>query len=90
MAAATASAASTAKPSTPCLQVRTQPETVPASASMSMHSGASDEACQLAMSPTRLTTGERARRALCRLASELARPGPKWSSVAAGLRAMRP
>ena len=35
------------------------------------------------------TTGERARRALCRLASPLARPGPRCSSTAAGRPAIR-
>src|SRR5947199_1465620 len=37
-----------------------------------------------------LTSGVRARRALCRLASPLPSPGPRWRSVAAGLSAMRP
>src|SRR5580693_1536181 len=35
------------------------------------------------------TTGERARRALCRLAIPLARPGPRCSSTAAGRPAIR-
>src|SRR5918994_2620514 len=37
-----------------------------------------------------LTSGVRARRALCRFASPLPRPGPRCRSVAAGLPAMRP
>src|SRR5439155_21389297 len=37
-----------------------------------------------------LTSGVRARRALCRLASPLPSPGPGWGSAAAGLSAMRP
>lgn len=40
--------------------------------------------------PTRLTRGVPARRALCRLASALPRPGPRCSNVSAGLPAMRP
>ncbi len=43
----------------------------------------------MAWSPTMLTTGLRARRALCKLASPLPRPGPRWRSVAAGRPAMR-
>src|SRR5579864_2222343 len=35
------------------------------------------------------TTGVRARRALCRLASPLASPGPRWSRTAAGRPAIR-
>ena len=42
-----------------------------------------------AWSPTMLTIGVRARRALCRLARPLPRPGPRCSSVAAGRSAMR-
>ena len=44
----------------------------------------------VAWSPTMLTIGVRARRALCRLASPLPRPGPRCSSVAAGRPAIRP
>src|SRR5579862_1313423 len=35
------------------------------------------------------TTGVRARRALCRLARPLPRPGPRWSKTAAGRPAIR-
>ncbi len=51
--------------------------------------GASKGRCQVAWSPTQLTMPDRARRALCRLARPLARPGPQCSRVAAGLRARR-
>ena len=40
-------------------------------------------------SPDVVTTEVEARRALCRLARPLARPGPQCSSVAAGLPAVR-
>ena len=43
----------------------------------------------VAWSPTMLTTGTLARRALCRFASPLPRPGPRCSSVAAGRPAIR-
>ena len=43
----------------------------------------------VAWSPTMLTIGVRARRALCRLARPLPSPGPRCSSVAAGRPAMR-
>ena len=46
-------------------------------------SGASAR-CQVAWSPTRFTTGVPARRALCRFARPLAKPGPRWSSVSGG------
>jgi hypothetical protein len=68
----------------------TQPDTGRASDSMSEVSGASQSRCQLAWSPTTLTIGVRARRALCRLAMPLAKPGPRCSSVAAGRPVMRP
>ena len=51
--------------------------------------GASAARCQLAWSPIQFTTGEPARRALWRLARPFARPGPRWSRVAAGRSAMR-
>src|SRR5450759_1660727 len=70
--------------------VRTQRETETASPAMSLVSGASTPRCQVAWSPTRLTTGVPARRALCRLASPLANPGPRCSSVAAGRPIIRP
>ena len=44
----------------------------------------------VAWSPTTLTTGVRARRALWRLAMPLPSPGPRCSKVAAGRPAMRP
>ena len=44
-------------------------------------SGASAARCQVAWSPIRLTIGERARRASCRYAMPLAKPGPRCSSV---------
>ena len=46
-------------------------------ASMSDSSGASSRLCERAWSPTTLTSGVRPRRALCRLASPLPRPGPE-------------
>ena len=45
---------------------------------------------EVAWSPTTFTIGVRARRALCRLAIPLPRPGPRCSRVAAGRPAMRP
>ena len=88
-AAATASAAS---PATSALRSdrRTHPDTDPASASMSDSSGASSRLWKVAWSPTTVTSGVPARRALCRLASPLARPGPRCSSVAAGRPVIRP
>ena len=62
----------------------TQPDTLRAAVSMSDCSGASKRAWYVAWSPTMLTTGVAARRALCRLASPLPRPGPRCRSVAAG------
>ena len=64
-------------------------ETGAAKPAMSLASGASSVRWLTAWSPTMLTTGERARRALCRLARPFARPGPRCSSVQAGLRAIR-
>ena len=87
-AAATASAASAAT-SAGVSDRRTQPDTVPARASMSDSSGASSRLCEREWSPTTLTSGAPPRRALCRLASPLARPGPRCSSVAAGRPAIR-
>ena len=58
-------------------EVRTQELTVDASASISVSSNASAPWCQVAMSPTRFTTGELARRALCRFARAFASPGPR-------------
>jgi hypothetical protein len=57
---------------------------------MSDSSGASNLLWVVAWSPTTVTTGVRARRALCRLAHPFPSPGPRWSSVAAGLPVMRP
>ena len=57
---------------------------------VSLVNGASYFRCQLAWSPTMLRIGVRARRALCRLASPLASPGPRCSNVVAGMRDMRP
>src|SRR5690606_23610333 len=67
----------------------TQPDTGRASDSMSLDSGGSATWCQLAWSPTTLTTGECARRALCRLAIPLAKPGPKCRRVIAGRPSIR-
>ena len=69
--------------------VCTQPETVRAAASMSECSGASKRAWPVACAPTTTTIGLCARRALCRLASPLDRPGPRWSRTDAGRPAMR-
>ena len=68
---------------------RIQPDTLRAAVSMSEFSGASSPAWYVAWSPTMLTIGVDARRALCRLARPLPRPGPRCSSVAAGTPAMR-
>jgi hypothetical protein len=87
-AAATASAASVAT-SAGVSDRRTQPDTVPARASMSDSSGASSRLCDRAWSPTTSTIGVRARRALCRLARPFPMPGPRWSSVAAGRPVIR-
>jgi hypothetical protein len=87
-AAATAAAAS-APISVVRVLSRTQPDTAPAIAAMSDCSGASYFAWVVAWSPTTLTTGVPARRALCRLARPLARPGPRCSRVAAGRSAIR-
>ena len=89
IAAATPSAASAAT-SAQREERRTQPDTVPARASMSDSSGASYRLWYVAWSPTTASSGVRARRALCRLASPLARPGPRCSSAAAGRPAIRP
>ena len=83
-AAATASAASRATDSG-CVVSRIQPDTLRASASMSEVSGASNARWYVAWSPTMFTIGVRARRALCRFAMPFPRPGPRCSSVAAGL-----
>ncbi len=69
--------------------VRMAAETGRANASISAESGASYCMCRVECSPTMFTTGERALRALCRLESALASPGPRCSSVAAGRPAMR-
>ena len=87
-AAATASAASAATAAADSLR-RTQPETDQATASMSDSRGASSALWSRAWSPTTLTTGVRARRALCRLASPLPSPGPRCRSVTAGRPAIR-
>ena len=67
----------------------TQPETGRANPTTSDASGASYCAWVMAWSPTTFTIGEAARRALCRLAKPLARPGPRWSNVTGGLPAIR-
>jgi hypothetical protein len=64
-------------------------DTLRAAVWMSDVSGASYCKWSVAWSPMMLTIGERARRALWRLASPLPRPGPRWSSVAAGRPAIR-
>ena len=69
--------------------VRTQHDTPRANPSVSAVSGASSGRWYVAWSPTRFTIGERARRALCRLASPFARPGPQCSRVQAGRSCMR-
>src|SRR5579872_4285101 len=60
-----------------------------ASPSISEVSGASNGRCHVAWSPMMLTTGEFARRALWRLASPLASPGPRCNRVSAGTPATR-
>ena len=70
--------------------VRTQAETARAHPSVSAASGGSSGRWKLAWSPTQLTMATPARRALCRLASPFASPGPQWSNVAAGFWAIRP
>ena len=57
--------------------VRIQPDTLRATVSMSDSSGASYCLWYVAWSPTMLTIGDLALRALCRLASPLPRPGPE-------------
>lgn len=52
-------------------------DTVRANASTSISRSASAPWCHVAISPTMLITGELARRALCRLAMALAKPGPR-------------
>ena len=69
--------------------VRTQADIGFANPSTSAVSGASALRCHVAWSPTMLTIGTRARRALCRLASPFASPGPRCSRVAAGRSVMR-
>ncbi len=69
--------------------LRTQSENGRATASTSLSSGEARPWWWVAWSPITLTIGERARRALWTLASPLARPGPRWSSVTAGLPAIR-
>ena len=86
--AATASAVSRASVSGDST-LRTHEDTPLAIDAMSDWSGASYLAWYVAWSPTTLTIGTSARRALCRLARPLPRPGPRWRSTAAGLSAMR-
>ena len=76
IAAAIASAAS-APTSATSFVVFIQPSSQPASSSMSEFSGASYCRWYVAWSPTTLTTGVKARRALCRPARPLPRPGPE-------------
>jgi len=70
-------------------EVRTQAEALRATVSMSDCKGASCCTWLRAWSPTMLSSGTRALRALCRLASPLPKPQPRCSKVAAGLSAMR-
>ena len=56
---------------------------------MSEFNGGSNAVWNVAWSPTMFTTGELARRLLCRFVRPYARPGPRCSSVAAGLPAIR-
>ena len=86
--AATACTASTHKACVDA-EVRIQLETLRATVSMSDCSCASNGTWCVAWSPTMLTIGTRALRALCRFASPLPRPQPRCKSVAAGLSAMR-
>ena len=65
-------------------------DTLFARAEMSMLSKGSEASCQVAMQPTRFTTGVEARRALCKFARPFANPGPRCKSVAAGLRRSLP
>ena len=76
MAAAMASTASRGKSSV-VLDVRTQADTLRATVSMSDCSGVSYWVWYVAWSPTILTTGTLALRALWRFASPLPRPGPR-------------
>jgi len=87
-ATATASAASAATSSTEA-EVRSHVDTLRATVSMSDSSWASYCLWYVAWSPTMFTTGVWPLRALCRLARPLPRPGPRCSSTAAGLSAMR-
>ena len=64
----------------------TDVETAVARAFKSMFRSGSAASCQLAMQPTKFTTGVEALRALCRFAKPLARPGPRCRRVVAGLR----
>ncbi len=66
------------------------PDTVPARDSMSMAKGGSFGRCHVVCSPMMLTTGVPALLALWRFATPFARPGPKWSSVIAGVEVTRP
>ncbi len=68
---------------------RIHADTLCASDMISDVSGASAARCHVAWSPIILTTGDRARRALCRFAIPLAKPGPRCVSVSAGLSAIR-
>ena len=70
-------------------EVRTQVEKFRATVSMSDWSCASYWVWYVAWSPTMLTSGTFARRALWRFASPLPRPEPRCSSVAAGLSVIR-
>jgi hypothetical protein len=88
-AAAIAAAVSTAT-SAAADDMRTHADAGRARPSMSVCSGASLRRCQVACSPTRQTSGVPARRALCRFAMPLARPGPRCSKASAGRPAMRP
>ena len=74
-----------------CVDVRTHAEPTPRERLDVRRRAARRTACdRSAWSPTTLTIGVRARRALCRLASPLASPGPRCSSVAAGLSGHAP
>src|SRR3972149_4877514 len=66
------------------------PDTVPARDSIFMLRGASALRCHVACSPIKFNKGVLALRALWRLAMPLAKPGPRWSKVRAGLSSILP
>ena len=84
-----ASAKSTATAAAPAFSF-TQPLTVRASHSMFVASSGSADTCQEACWPITISTGVAARRALWRLVSPLARPGPRCKRHMAGLPVILP